>query len=179
MDYKKRRRVCVKGCLLPFCIIFCVYAAWIIWNSQKTIYVPEMSLYAKTERFPFKEARVYFSKTTDFGNDYIEYHWYPDGPGIDLYYFAPDTFYVINEGEVVNIKSNTFKIIEIKYSRDMNKGHKNIIPDTLNSRLKPYLFEMRDSVFLKKKRLLINVWGTQWLETYDYSKELNRMDSSQ
>ena len=48
--------------------------------------------------------------------------------------------------------------------------------DTLNSRLKPYLFEMRDSVFLKEKRLLINVWGTQWLETYDYSKELNRMD---
>lgn len=131
-------------------------------NNQKTFFVPEINMYVRIQKYSFNDARIDFSRTNEFGKDYIEYKIYPDGEGIDIYYLRPKSFYAVNSGNIINIKNTYFHINEVK-DNIRERMAKDIISDRTNWYLKPYLRAMKDSVFLNNDYLLFSVWGTQWL----------------
>ena len=141
---------------------------WLYSNSWKTFYVPEIDMNVRIEKRPFRDAIIFFSKTTEFGDDYIQYHWYPDGPGIDIYYIKPNIFYVINSGDILRIKTSDFHICEMKEnSNNENNMYTDVAVDSTNWWVKPYLRTMKDSAFIQKTQYVISVWGTQWFEVFN------------
>jgi hypothetical protein len=168
MSVSQGRGCFIKGCVMPFAILLLIYVTWLFMAARKTYYVSDLCSNVRIERYPFKKARIYFSKTKTFGDDYIEYQWYPDGPGIDIYYIEPNMFYVIDEGNIIAIRYKHYHITEIQNTFGENTG----TTDSSNWYLKHYIREWRDSFFIKNSYAKISVWGTQWLNIYNSKHQL-------
>ena len=127
---------------MPFVISFLLYIIWLIWNWQMTFYIQEIDMYVIIENTPFSDVKMYFSKSKNFGSDYVKYNNSSDIVYLDIYYTPPHTISVIGAS---GTKEGKFHIIECEKRL---KYHKQVISP--NTWVPDYYYEYSDSTFIKE-----------------------------
>lgn len=172
MNIKGRIKVFL---LVSITILFVFFIFIVYWYIQplfpKTNYIEPLGINVRIERLSLlnKKARVSFSKTDDFGSDYIVYEWYPDGPGLNIYVMNPNLYYVIGYNyKIYEIKTDNIQIInkdittEKDYSREKDMNGKDI---NIQYRQSMQFINLEDSL-QKNADYIIQVWGSQWIEIW-------------
>lgn len=118
----------IKGCLIHHLFIACLLIIVLLWNREKTYYIPEADVYVRIEKEIFKEynIKMSFSKDMNFGKDYVTYNTVGDIVYLEMYYIPQLTMCIsnahsTNQEEFNIIEYNT----EIEY-QDVSTGYRTI-----------------------------------------------------
>ena len=150
MNFQLKRYCFFKGCIISIAVSILIYIAWLFWNWQMTFYIPEIDMYVRIQRIPFREVKMLFSKNRTFGNDYIKYNSSSDIVWMDIYFVPPNTICVSGASET---KEEVFHIIEYEKIRKYHK--RRIAP---NAWVPDYYDEYSDSTFIKKQSFHFSIY---------------------
>lgn len=151
MASKQTKKFFLIGCFILFVgIICCTMLVRCQDHRVRVFYIPEMELYVKIEKIPFQYGKLYFSKSKEFGTDFVLEEPTLEISNMNIYYVPPCTICVSGATKTNQDKLNIIEFKATEKCKLFKKNHKWKYE---------YYTEYTDSTFLKKEQYKFHIYS--------------------